>query len=238
MRFLTLATSGPHGAVGVAEGDGPVETVVLGSGAERGRGLMPAIEEAISRRGWAPRDLTGVAVDVGPGSFTGTRVGVATAKAICLGLSIPAVAVSSLDALAFAAGSSPIPLLALRDARAGEAYFALYEPTEGEGPIAGRIRRLTRLARGRTDAVRAAMEERGIARVIAVGEDAERLAVTMPLSGLLAGCRTPDASPAAVLALALPRFLAGTVDDPVALAPSYLQPSTPEARLEAKKKSS
>jgi hypothetical protein len=72
--------------------------------------------------------------------------------------------------------------------------------------------------------------------VIAVGEDAERLAITLPLAGLLAGVRTPTAGPEAVLAVALPRFRAGTTDDAAALAPSYLQPSTPEARLAAKLK--
>ncbi len=244
MRLLALATSGPRGAVGVADGDGPIEVVVLGAGAERGRGLMPAVEEALTRRGWKPADVEGVAVDVGPGSFTGTRVGVATAKAICLGLSVPVVAVSSLDALAFAAGQEGTPheegarrapLLALRDARGGEAYFALYAPG---AEVAATPQRLTRLARGRADDVKRAMEERGIAKAIAVGEDAERLAITMPLHGLLAGVRTPDAGPAAVLALALPRFRAGTTDDAIALAPSYLQPSTPEARLAARTKGS
>jgi tRNA threonylcarbamoyladenosine biosynthesis protein TsaB len=233
VRLLALATSGPAGAVGTAEDDGSLEVVPLGEGAERGRGVAAAIEEAVRRRGWRPHDLEGVAVDVGPGSFTGSRVGVATAKGICLGLGVPAVAVSSLDALALAAGQAALPLLSLRDARAGEAYFALYRPPE---PSAGRAHptRLTRLLRGRAEDVRRALEERAIPRVLAVGEDAERLAVTLPLTGLLAGVRTPVAGPAAVLAVALPRFRAGTTDDPAALAPSYLQPSTPEARLAAR----
>ena len=68
-------------------------------------------------------------------------------------------------------------------------------------------------------------------KVLAVGEDAERLALTLELHGCLAGVRGPVAGPAEVLALALPRFLAGTTDDPDTLAPLYLQPSTPERRL-------
>jgi tRNA threonylcarbamoyladenosine biosynthesis protein TsaB len=234
VRLLALATSGPSGAVGVAEDDGPVDVVALGSGAERGRGVVSAVDEALRRRGWRPADLEGVAVDVGPGSFTGSRVGVATAKAVCFGLGIPVVGVSSLDALARAAGPSDVPLLALRDARSGEAYFALYEAPGAAPGTDAPPRRLTRLARGRAEDVRRALEERSIARALAVGEDAERLAVTMPLSGLLAGVRTPVADPAAVLSIALPRFRAATTDDAAALAPSYLQPSTAEARLAAR----
>ena len=62
--------------------------------------LMPAIDELCGRAGWSVADLTGVAVDVGPGLFTGLRVGLATARAMADGARIPAVGVTSLDALA------------------------------------------------------------------------------------------------------------------------------------------
>ena len=233
MAILALATSGPHAAVGLRTSDGALDILPLGAGAERGRGVTPAIDALLRRHGLSPSDLRGVAVDLGPGSFTGVRVGVATAKAIALARAIPVVGVTSLEALAVAAGPAEHPLLVLRDARAGEAYFQLFRPAEGTvgSGAGGPPSRLTKAARGRAGDVRLALEERGIARVIAVGEDAERLAVTLPLEGLLAGVRTPDAGPAAILSIALPRFEAGTTDDADALAPRYLQPSTPERRL-------
>ncbi len=171
------------------------------------------------------------------------RVGVATAKALALGLSIPVVAVVSLDALALAAGPADREMLALRDARAGEALFAIYRanPSADAGPRrapaapcrppdpARRSRRA-----GPRRSIRAYLEERGIAKVLAVGEDAERLAVTLPLTGLLAGVRTPAVTPLEILALARSRFVAGTTDDADALAPLYLQPSTPEKLLAAR----
>lgn len=207
----------------------------LGDGAERGRGVTPAVDELLSRRGMGPKDLTGVAVDLGPGSFTGVRVGVATAKALATALAIPVVGVVSLEALVVAAGPAGTTILTLRDARAGEAYFGLWKPLEDPlapgAPLASPLHRLMKPSRGRAVDVLAALSERGIERVIAVGEDAERLAVTLPLQGCLAGVRTPEAGPEAVLSVALPRFAAGTVDDPDALAPRYLQPSTPERRL-------
>ncbi len=247
MRLLALATSGPFAAVGLRAEDGTLDVSPLGAGAERGRGVLVAVEALLAGRGWKPADLSGIAVDVGPGSFTGVRVGVSTAKALALGLSIPVVGVLSLDALAAAAGppsgETPVPILALRDARAGEAYFALYHPEAVDAAvISGRTpdtygeidvppRRLTRLLRGTAAAIRRALEERGLARALAVGEDAERLAVSLPLRGLVTGVRTPAAGPAEIFRLALPRFLSGATDDPDALAPAYLQPSTPERRL-------
>jgi tRNA threonylcarbamoyladenosine biosynthesis protein TsaB len=230
VRLLLLATSGPSASVGYAPGDGPVEAVPLGSGSERGRGVLRVVHELLAGKGLGPKDLEGIAVDVGPGSFTGVRVGVATAKALALGLSIPVVGITSLDALAVAAGPTTDPLLCLRDARAEEAYFALYEPTPADG--ADRPpRRMGRLRRGTADSIREALEERGLRKALAIGEDAERLAVTMRLHPHLAGVRTPVVGPVEVALLALPRFRAGTADDPDALAPCYLQPSTPERRL-------
>jgi len=235
VAIVALATSGPHASVGLLLDDGSLLVHPLGAGAERGRGVAPAVAALLESRGLSRGDVSGIAVDLGPGSFTGVRVGVATAKALALGLSVPLVGVESLEALAVAAGPADAPLLVLRDARAGEAYFGLYRPLAAPASAASPLRsppsRLMKPARGRADAVRAALEERGIAKALAVGEDAERLAITMPLSGLLAGVRTPDAGPDAILALALPRFSAGTVDDPDTLAPRYLQPSTPERRL-------
>jgi tRNA threonylcarbamoyladenosine biosynthesis protein TsaB len=236
MRVLSLATSGPTAAVGLWTGEGEVHLEPLGAGAERGRGVTAAVDALLARHGLRPADLEAVAVDRGPGSFTGVRVGVATAKGLALALSIPVVGVTSLEALALACGPASAPVLTLRDARAGEAYFAIWRPAATDAsehpldatPAPGR---LCKPSRGTAAAIRAALEERAIAKAIACGEDAERLAVTLPLSGLLLGVRTPAAGPEEVLRLALPRLRAGTTDDADDLAPLYLQPSTPERRL-------
>ncbi len=236
MILLALATSGPFPSVGLSRADGRIIVAPLASGADRGRGVTPAIAALLATHGLPPAALAGIAVDVGPGSFTGTRVGVATAKGFAVAHGTPLVAVSSLEALALAAGPARLPLLTLRDARNGEAYFALWHPPaasfEGVPPADTPLpQRIARPARGPATAIRAMLEERGIAKAVLVGEDAERLAVTLALAGVVAGVRTDPPGPEAVLRLAWRRFAAGTVDDADALAPHYLQPSTAEARL-------
>lgn len=240
MRVLALATAGPSASIGYGDGRASPVAVALGEGTERGRGVLREIDALLVRLGLTRKDVEGIAVEVGPGSFTGVRVGVATAKALAIGLGVPVVGVVSLDALALAAGPADRELLALRDARAGEAYFALYRPTTSAAPTPPGARgtlvpvRAQKPARGGAATIRDYLAERGIEKVIAVGEDAERLAVSLPLTGLLAGVRTPVVSATEILALAAERFARGTVDDADTLAPLYLQPSTPERRLAAK----
>jgi tRNA threonylcarbamoyladenosine biosynthesis protein TsaB len=96
--------------------------------------LLVELEDAVSAAGgWAAMDL--LAVGIGPGSFTGLRVGLATARAIAQALGKPVVPVGTLAALA--AGISEVgaegrPRLAVLDGRRGEAFAALFGP-EGEG---------------------------------------------------------------------------------------------------------
>jgi tRNA threonylcarbamoyladenosine biosynthesis protein TsaB len=96
-----------------------------------GRELLPAILEVMARSGLAWRELDGIAVGRGPGSFTGLRIGVATARALAHAHGLALHPVSSLAALA--AGAAPPPVLAVIDARRGE-VFALLDGEKSLGP--------------------------------------------------------------------------------------------------------
>ena len=88
--------------------------------------LMPLIINLFEDAGVDKKEIDGIAVTRGPGSFTGIRIGMATALGLSQGLGIPIVGVMTLDALAWAGVSFPGLICPVLDARKDQAYFALY----------------------------------------------------------------------------------------------------------------
>ncbi|HEY5318266.1 MAG TPA: tRNA (adenosine(37)-N6)-threonylcarbamoyltransferase complex dimerization subunit type 1 TsaB, partial [Solirubrobacteraceae bacterium] len=97
--------------------------------------LLPMVAELIDRAGGGWEAVGAIAVGIGPGTFTGLRIGVATARALARGRELPLVGVSSLAALAAGAtapGRSEDMVLAVIDARRGEAFAAAWRGQEPE----------------------------------------------------------------------------------------------------------
>lgn len=94
-------------------------------------GLLTLIDQVVAAVGLAPADIDAVAVGAGPGSFTGLRIGMATAKGIAFAVGKPLWAVSSLAALAHGslAADDPSPIVAVLDARRSEVYAGVYRRT-------------------------------------------------------------------------------------------------------------
>ena len=90
--------------------------------------VMPAVDELLAKAELAPIDLTCISVDVGPGSFTGVRIGVCHGNAMAMALGLPIVAVNALEALAYPLLGGERPVAAVIDARNGNGYGALYAP--------------------------------------------------------------------------------------------------------------
>lgn len=128
MRLLALETSGLGGSAATLEPPGAPLVVPLDPTQRSARALAPAVREALARAGWRPDDVDVVAVTAGPGSFTGLRIGVTTAKTLAYALQADLVAVDTLDVLARQApvdvGASR--LHAVLDAHRNELFAASY----------------------------------------------------------------------------------------------------------------
>lgn len=94
--------------------------------------LMPTIQEALKMVGLKVADLDGFTVCIGPGSFTGLRIGLSTVKGLCFATGKPLAGVPSLDALASHSLFCRHQVAPLLDAKKNEVYAALYETGDGE----------------------------------------------------------------------------------------------------------
>ena len=126
MRILALETSTLAGSAALLEGGRIVGESLLDVALTHSERLMAMVDRLIQDCGWQATDLEALAVSTGPGSFTGLRVGVATAKGLALALGLPVAPVPTLDALAWNLPFADALVCPLLDARKGEVYLALY----------------------------------------------------------------------------------------------------------------
>jgi tRNA threonylcarbamoyladenosine biosynthesis protein TsaB len=126
MRILAIETATRAGGVALLEGGRVVGQSLLDIALTHSERLMAMVDRLLQDCRWSPTDLAGLAVSIGPGSFTGLRVGAATAKGLALALGLPVASVPTLDALAANLPFADAPVCPLLDARKGEVYAALY----------------------------------------------------------------------------------------------------------------
>lgn len=129
--LLSLESSTPHGGAALLRDGQPFASAQLAEGLRHGRELMPAVSGLLDKAGIAAADLWAVAVSVGPGSYTGTRIGVMSAKALAYGTGCRLAAVSSLAALAETqrldnGASAGDRVMVVQDARRDEVYVGVY----------------------------------------------------------------------------------------------------------------
>lgn len=217
MYVLALETSTSRSSVAIVDQDRVVASASLGVPRRHGEFIAPAIRFCLDQAELAPTRITGIAVGLGPGLFTGLRVGIATAQSMAASLSVPAVGLSSLDVLAFQARYRPGLTAAVIDARRGELYWALYRS------LPGGVQRQTELRLGTIDQLSAELGSQG-EDVLVVGDGAlayrrEVEDVDVELAG--PDIAWPDAS---VLGeLAVPRFIREETQRPTDLQPIYLR---------------
>ncbi|UDY38016.1 tRNA (adenosine(37)-N6)-threonylcarbamoyltransferase complex dimerization subunit type 1 TsaB [Dermatobacter hominis] len=131
MLILGIETATVQAGCAIGGHEGVLASAQSSKSKRHAENLAPAIEFTCRQADIELSEIGLVAVDVGPGLFTGLRVGVATAKAIAFGLRVPMIAVSSLDLLAFPVRFSNRLIVTAIDARRDELYYAFYRQVPG-----------------------------------------------------------------------------------------------------------
>lgn len=125
--ILALDTTTSTGTVALWIKDAEGVEVNLEEGMKHGRLLLPAVEECLHKAGIKLRDVDVFACGIGPGSYTGTRIGVMTAKALAFSVNKQVIGVSSLAALALSNPNHNKRIIPVQNARRDEVYTAIYE---------------------------------------------------------------------------------------------------------------
>lgn len=128
---LALETATPCGSVALVGPDRCLGEYSLNTETTHSRRLLAGIEWLLEQTGLSWERIDAIAVSLGPGSFTGLRIGLATAKGLCLATGKPLLGVASLDGLAAQLPFAALPVCPVVDARKKEVYTALYRCDEG-----------------------------------------------------------------------------------------------------------
>ncbi len=226
MRLLAIDTSESVGSVAALFGGNVLAENNLPTDKGSAQSLAPALKGLLHQVGWRASDIQGVAVTIGPGSFTGLRIGVTTAKALAYGVKANVVGVDTLEAIAAACPPEIDHLAVAMDAQRGQVVSGVFRrgpdgwfSPSGPWELADLEAWLAGLPAG----------------IAVAGPILRGLSKELP-----AGVRvlepqywSPTAS--AVGRLAARRFTQGEHDDLWALAPRYYRRSAAEERWERKR---
>lgn len=131
MKLLAIETATPASSVALAEGRHVVASASRIDRRGHAAFLVSGMDFCFDQAGWNPQDLDAVVVDVGPGLYTGIRVGLATAQGLAAALGVPLAPVSSLDAVALRAATGRRHIYSVVDVRRNEYAVASYRPLPG-----------------------------------------------------------------------------------------------------------
>lgn len=182
--------------------------------------LVPVIAEVLHRSGIKVADLVAIAVALGPGSFTGLRIGLAAAKGLAIGAHLPVIGIPTLDALAAAQPMRDLPLVAVLQAGRGRLAVGHYNiVADGWSQVGSlQIKDIQALAHSIHSPTLVCGE---------LTEDERAILARKRKNVLLATPAQSLRRPSFLAELAWKRWRAGQVDDPVSLAPIYLHIGEP-----------
>lgn len=220
--ILTIQTASPAGSLALTKGDQLLAEINLDVRKTATEWLLSSIEDLLEKSSVDKKSFDAVAVVKGPGSFTGLRVGLASAKGLALAAGCPLLGVSSLQCLAMQLPYAQMPVCVMMDARKQEVYTARYQWEAGR-PVSVSPERVIK-----PDALLQELSEdtlfigngAQVYRTLIVRNMGERAHFAPPFLGL------PRAAAAA--ALAIREWEAGNTFTAEELMPFYLRPSEAE----------
>ena len=219
--ILALDTATPVGSVALCGIEGVVVSRYFDVGLQHSQRLFSEVEAALEAADMDVGAVRAVAVAIGPGSFTGLRIGLSAAKGLCLAAGKDIVAVSTLEALAARLPFAHAPVCTVLDARKREVYAALYDTATGV-PV--------ELAPPRAIAPEQLVQERANEATIFTGDGAtayrDLLADNLAAQFAPLPCARPDAGTIGWLALS--KLENGQTADLGSVEPEYLR--SPDAR--------
>ncbi|MFZ5818158.1 MAG: tRNA (adenosine(37)-N6)-threonylcarbamoyltransferase complex dimerization subunit type 1 TsaB [Bacillota bacterium] len=239
MRVLALDTATSACTVAVVDGEAVLAELSLQVPRAHSTRLMPLIEQAIRESGMPKTELDAIAVGVGPGSFTGLRIGLATAKGLAFALGTRCVPVSTLAATAYGTGAQLGLVVPLFDAKRDQVFTAVYaagdrDPSTWVELMPPSHRPIEELAREVRE-LRAGLQH-SWQFVTLCGDaaylHADRLGLGEAVRVAPAASLLPRAS--AVAAVGIHLLKRGGGVDPEALAPVYLRKSEAETLWESR----
>jgi tRNA threonylcarbamoyladenosine biosynthesis protein TsaB len=215
--MLVLETSHRAASVALAVGDTIVGEKMLDDQRRHARDLAPALQELLKAHDWRLRDVHGVIVSRGPGSYTGLRVGLMSAKMLAYATGCPLLAIATFPAIASQAVAAEVNVDVIADAQQGNVYMQRF----GTHPAALAIMPFEQWL------------ERALASNVAVtGPGAETFVSRLPSTSKVLSRDCWFARPASLLKLGLERFRNGERDDPYIVEPIYLRASSAEVQWE------
>lgn len=233
MRILALETSAKAVSAAITEDGKVLAAGYQDTGLTHSRTLMPIVEGLFKNTGFTTMDMDAFAVSAGPGSFTGIRIGVSAAKGLAFAAEKPAVAVSTLAAMARNAAFAGGLIICAMDARRQQIYNALFDAGNGEG--------LTRLTEDRAIALADLAEELrdDVRPKTIVGDGAGLCREALEAAGISCRLAPPHLLMQNAMSVALEAeelAKAGGLVSAQELAPVYLRPPQAE-RLRAERES-
>lgn len=221
MRIIVIETSSLQGEIALADEGGLLACAPLTAARKHARDVAPLAKELLERDGGKTDDIDLILVDIGPGSYTGLRVGLMTAKSFAYATGAPVIGIDAMTALAEDAPYGATTICPMVDAQQGLIYTAVYQRHDDQPPTRAKDIQITSVEE---------WAQQLAPGTYITGPALERFAHLVPESCRLAPKDEWNPTARGLFAAGMRAYAAGVRDDAWTLEPLYLRPSAAELK--------